>query len=249
VLKPLRNPIAFILLTAAVLLWTFRVASLPPDLFKDAFRHAREGSPPIEFVEGDSHRPAYNFARWCMGKPKDPSFEAGLSINSLTTIVRDENGIRVYKPRLATADDEFLNLELLAIIIGKRRVDQYGLLAGSAVRYRTSVESHAIPYGSTITLTPAELDEALNKSLSPDAPRVISGVQTRWVLKPLAAAHDLTYAVTLLAWIYAILVIPRWKLQRRRAKNQCPTCAYDLAGLTTPTCPECGSTTNQPHTT
>ncbi len=248
-LKPFRNPIAFLLLTAAVLFWTFRVASLPRDPFKTIFAHTWDDSPPFEYIDGDVHRPAYELARWCMGKTTDRPFEAGLSLTGSTLIVRDANGLHVYEPEWDMHDDEILSFEHVATIFGNRQIDEYGLLSGFAVRHRTSVEAHAVPYGSAITLTPAELDEALNNALNPNAPRVVNGVQTGWVFKPLAAAHDLTYAVTLLAWIYAILVIPRWKLRRRRAKNQCPACAYDLAGLTTPTCPECGSTTNQPHTT
>ena len=77
-----------------------------------------------------------------------------------------------------------------------------------------------------------------------------------WHLSWRAAANDTLFLLTLIAWLISLTAIHRWPIwkhitpaQRRRAKHQCPTCAYDLAGLTTPTCPECGSTSNQPHTT
>jgi hypothetical protein len=247
VLKSLRNPIALLLLTAAVLFWTLRVASLSRDPFKTIFAHTSDDSPPFEYIDGDTHRPAYELARWCMGKPNGRSFEIGISLTGITTIVRDANGLRIYDPKWDMLDDEFLYFEQIAAIVGKRQIDEYGFLSGFAVRHRTSVEALPISAGSTSSLSPAVLDEALNNSLNPNTPRVINGVQTRWVFKPLAAAHDLAYLITLTAWLISLTGVPRWLIwkrltpaQRRRAKHRCPNCAYDLADLTSPTCPECG---------
>jgi hypothetical protein len=76
---------------------------------------------------------------------------------------------------------------------------------------------------------------------------------TRWDFFPRAALHDSLFLLTLIAWLISLTSIPRWLIwkhitptQRRHAKHQCPHCAYELAGLTSPTCPECGNTTEQP---
>lgn len=244
-LKPLRNPIALLLLTTAVLFWTFRVASLPRDIFKTIFVHDWDDSPPVEYIDGDTHRPAYELARWCMGKATDRPFEIGISLSGTTSVVRDANGLCVFYHEWHTFIDEPLDFEIVADVSGTRRVDEYGLLSGFAVRHRTTVESYPFPASSRNTLTPAELDEAMNNSLNPDAPRVINGVQTKWVFRPLAAAHDLGYLITLIAWLYALVAIPRWNLWQPR--NACPSCNYPTTGLASPTCPECGREfTSQP---
>jgi len=69
-----------------------------------------------------------------------------------------------------------------------------------------------------------------------------------WRFSWLAAVHDSLFLLTLIAWLISLIGIPHWiiwkrltKAQRRRAKHQCPVCDYDLAGLTSSTCPECGN--------
>ncbi|MCA9273718.1 MAG: hypothetical protein KDA31_11820 [Phycisphaerales bacterium] len=71
--------------------------------------------------------------------------------------------------------------------------------------------------------------------------------KSHWKINPRFALHDAGLLFTLLLWLCALGSIPRWKLwrrltpaQRRRARGCCPRCNYNLKGLTTPTCPECG---------
>ena len=199
--------------------------------------HYWNDSPPFEYIDGDMHRPVYEFARRCMGKADDRPFVAGLSLAGLTTIVRDANGLRVLD--WDALEDGSIEFVTIASVQGTRHVDEFGLLFGFIVRHRTTVEAHPFPPGSKINFSTAEIDKALNNSLNPDAPRVINGVQTKWIFKPVAAAHDLVYLLVLLAWLYAIVAIPRWTLWRRRSAA-CPSCGYPTAGLVSPTCPECG---------
>ena len=63
-----------------------------------------------------------------------------------------------------------------------------------------------------------------------------------------AAVHDSLFLLTLFFWLVSLTAIPKWALwhritptQRRRARGCCPRCNYNLEGLTTPTCPECGN--------
>ncbi len=69
----------------------------------------------------------------------------------------------------------------------------------------------------------------------------------RWNFFPRAAIHDALFLVTLIAYFISLTGVHRWIIwkritpaQRRRAKHACPNCAYDMAGLNTSTCPECG---------
>jgi hypothetical protein len=57
------------------------------------------------------------------------------------------------------------------------------------------------------------------------------------LLWPLAVA----VAMTGMAWRTHLLA------RHRRARTRCPACNYDLSGLATPTCPECGTTTTPPR--
>ena len=60
-------------------------------------------------------------------------------------------------------------------------------------------------------------------------------------------AHDTALAITLLAWVYTVFAIPTWKLwrnltpaQRRRNRHACPNCSYDRSATPDKPCPECG---------
>jgi hypothetical protein len=44
-------------------------------------------------------------------------------------------------------------------------------------------------------------------------------------------------------WATTFLGIRRWRRNRRARAGQCPSCCYDLTGITTTICPECGTPT------
>lgn len=80
---------------------------------------------------------------------------------------------------------------------------------------------------------------------------VVSGTLPQlhtWSVNWANVAHDTALALTLLAWLYALLTIPTWKLwrhltpaQRRRQRHTCPNCGYDRSAAPEAPCPECGT--------
>ena len=76
-----------------------------------------------------------------------------------------------------------------------------------------------------------------------------SGAVSETVFDWLGPVHDIPAAVVLaltpwsvwLTWKHTLL--PRlWRRRHRLAHGLCPSCGYDMQGLTTTTCPECGNT-------
>lgn len=64
---------------------------------------------------------------------------------------------------------------------------------------------------------------------------------------PTLLGHELSFWVCgpfPVAWIVVIVLAVKGRLPgtRRRVQGVCDSCGYDLAGLPTSTCPECGGT-------
>jgi len=67
------------------------------------------------------------------------------------------------------------------------------------------------------------------------------------VYRPTGYAHNLMTVLCVAAFIWSLGWVPRLVTNRRRARlsaeGLCPFCRYDMQGLTTATCPECGKQT------
>lgn len=90
----------------------------------------------------------------------------------------------------------------------------------------------------------------INKQATIDAAVLFGALPqlNTWSINWANTAHDTALALTLLAWLYALLTIPTWKLwrnltpaQRRRNRNACPSCGYDRSATPDAPCPECGT--------
>lgn len=73
-------------------------------------------------------------------------------------------------------------------------------------------------------------------------------LESRVNVHAFAAVHDSLFLLTFVSWLISLISIPKWTLwhrltpaQRRRARGCCPRCNYNLEGLSSPTCPECGN--------
>lgn len=140
------------------------------------------------------------------------------------------------------------------IIDDRTNTIEFGLLAPVCTFSKRQLSVQQV--GTHAKLTLQEAYDAMSYPEPPGTHIADGTPRTHWQLSHRALIHDTLFLVTLIAWLISLTAIHRWPIwkritpaQRRRAKHQCPTCAYALVGLTTPICPECGSTTNQPHTT
>jgi len=88
------------------------------------------------------------------------------------------------------------------------------------------------PFGST--LTESELVQVLRRAGMVTGPAREVRV-TLWLIA------DVIGLVLLAVWIRKTLAwLLRWRSGRRALAGRCPSCGYDLTGLATSTCPECG---------
>ena len=88
------------------------------------------------------------------------------------------------------------------------------------------------PFGST--LTEEQIVSALRQAGMANGPAREVRV-TFWVVA------DVIGLILLAVWIRAILYwLLRRRSDRRASAGQCPSCGYDLTGLATAVCPECG---------
>src|SRR5690606_32841156 len=97
-------------------------------------------------------------------------------------------------------------------------------------------------------LTTNELSGAVHSSRNAGSFVVINGAQIHWDLHPLAILHDAAFVLLFVAWLISISAVPNWALWKRLESASsgsvlpsCSNCNYPTAGLTAPTCPECGN--------
>jgi len=122
---------------------------------------------------------------------------------------------------------------------------EFGLLAPVGTFSKTQVFVGQMGAYPKLTLQEAYDGRAFPK---PPGTIIADGTpRTHWQWNRRALIHDTLFLLTLIAWLISLTSVHRWiiwkrltKAQRRRAKHQCPACAYDLDGLTSQTCPECG---------
>jgi len=117
------------------------------------------------------------------------------------------------------------------------KVDEFGLLAPVITRRRVTLTQYPHPNCPPVSLDliSSLYTDGLPKGMAPFK----NGVLTQWAVSLPGLANDALYLATLLAWILSLIAFPKWLRRRRHAV--CPQCQYPTAGLTSPTCPECGN--------
>lgn len=237
----LRTPAAFLTLTVAVIGW-MSAWTIPRDYYSDHILY-----------DNEINRPVY----WLANRAVGTSFNRGLVFGDClpssaeTCIIETDSGCRI-----ATLDRNgaylpttFKGERILSAGIPERTstIHEFGLLAPVAYRFTTKTELVAV---GGLPLIDPELVSELDRfeqtaSLKYPYP---SPTSHRWQIKPVAAVHDTLFLLTLISWLISLTAIPKWPLwrrltpaQRRRARNSCPHCNYNLEGLASPNCPECGN--------
>lgn len=117
---------------------------------------------------------------------------------------------------------------------------------------KQTYSQRVLPYSDVPMLTVEEACHAFNTQNPPNNSGLYDPIpKVQWTPWYPAIIHDFLFLLTLIAYLISLTAIPRWTIwkrltpaQRRRAKSQCPACAYELKGLSTTTCPECGNTIN-----
>lgn len=207
---------------------------------------------PFDSFDCYRHRPMYELIQWCKGQPVDDPASGGFNSDpDLVVLVHGKP--QLFEGGFVGILNSNMPIESVVAINGSSRTDEYGFLGCVVLRQRTKVQSSAFPGWKDIPLS--DISAALNSAKLPDLPPIIDGVQTRWAFFPLAILADTLLLTVVGLWIYSTSRVPCWPLwhrltpaQRRRARGCCPNCNYNLEGLTTPTCPECGNPIpNAPH--
>lgn len=219
-LKPLRHPTIFVLLTLVLTGWVYgaaadRYASLT---IASRIQHGWSRPPNIASYTSFSSGAAYSV--WLFDDP------GGI------TALRFPNDAR---PTRADTSKPFAR-----IAVEYHDLREYGLVLPVVVRGTVVPNVTQLRLSST-NPTPTELiDAARAQGVLP------TNVELVWDIRNLA--HDAALALTILVWLYAFFTIPTWKLwrslspaQRRRNRGACPNCGYDRSATPDKPCPECGS--------
>lgn len=134
--------------------------------------------------------------------------------------------------------------------------EYFGLLA--TVAHRAKITASFSRVGKLPAIPENEqihAEAGFNRTINRFTQGVYSATpKTTWNFKPLGLIHDCLFLLTIIAYLVSLTAMPRWTIwnrltpaQRRRAKGQCPACAYELKGLSTTTCPECGAALPSPR--
>ncbi|MCA9273719.1 MAG: hypothetical protein KDA31_11825 [Phycisphaerales bacterium] len=237
----LRTPVAFLVLTVALIGW-ISAWTIPHDYYSD-----------LTLYSNEIHRPLYWLANRALGKSyrKASAWEECIIPSTETCIIETDSGCRIatLSRNGAYLPTTYKGERILSAGIPDRKftTHEFGLLAPVAYRFTTTTE--LIPAGRLPLIDPALVSgiDRFESTASLKYPYP-APASHQWQIKPVAAVHDTLLLLTLLSWSISLISIPKWTLwhrltpaQRRRARGCCPRCSYNLEGLATPTCPECGN--------
>jgi hypothetical protein len=236
VIKPLRKPKTFVTLSIALAIWLTAWSRIPPELNGD------------DLVSQFSQRPVYVLVRKITG-----GYSSSIVLYEIgyTRVAETLNGPRVFDYREQIFPDHDRQIISYGELWGAPNSSEaYGLLAPVACRHSASYSLQSL-YQRQPEVPHISYQVALR--IAHESGEIKYIPLEGWRINWLAALHDSLFLFTLIAWLISLTAIPRWLIwkrltptQRRRAKHQCPHCAYDLTNLGSSTCPECGNTTEQP---
>lgn len=202
-LKPLRTSAAFIALTLMLVGW-LNAWTLPTQSMWWTL-----GNTHPQWLELRQFRPLYWIA--CkLSKTEgrgNLSFPPGDSFYTGPVVIRTDAGIRVVR---AEALSVILESELVRAAAYEQRsvsINEYGLLAVSAVR------QHTVPEAMSVAGLPPLSLEDVQAALYPET--LPTGPRTRWSYSSRAIIQDLLVLLASSTWIYSALGILRWRLWKR----------------------------------
>ncbi|GAB5497674.1 MAG: hypothetical protein Phyf2KO_27540 [Phycisphaerales bacterium] len=249
-IKTLRTPTVFVLLSVSLSGWLVAWYYVVQQDFGTLIR-----SNTIDVGKKTEVRPLYAIYRSISGVSFHGGSEYPASFYFPATIIL-VNGEYIAAPeytklnsgQMYTGEGEQI---MAAARISKSYSHEYfGILALVAHRATTTTSFSRV--GELPEIPESERSRAIagfNRTKNRFAQGMYSATPTTtWTFKPLGTIHDFLFLLTLIAYLISLTAIPRWPIwkritptQRRRAKGQCPVCAYELKGLSTTTCPECGN--------
>lgn len=229
-LKPLRHPTVFVLLTLALSGWLLAWSMAPVDRLND-------------YINTDhiAHRPMLCLAKGRLGLSMTTGRYAPASyILPRHQIVYEAGGVvSTGDPVAWMISGQPDGVTAAAGLETEFHTEDFGLLAPIVYRRVTGVL--VLPVNNTPLLDRETAIEAGVEAQFIRPPRIETTIRYS------AAIHDTLFAIAALAWLYALLMIPTWKLwrnltpaQRRRNRHACPSCGYDRSATRNAPCPECG---------
>ncbi|MEO1585021.1 MAG: hypothetical protein AAFR96_10690 [Planctomycetota bacterium] len=234
-LKPLRYPTSFVLLSIALCAWLYATTLQSPSALAtrrgiDKFATlllTHDPAPKSTYFQFPQVSAAYPSGRVLPLKSYVAIYEVGSEIE-----VRQSS----WQPGLPklSGQDPVATIQTDITI-----AEAWGL--GLPFFTRTLSE-HTLTYTRSDALIRDEilLDAARASGILP----ATTSVAVDWPF----ALHDTALTLTPVAWLYALLTIPTWKLwrnltpaQRRRQRHACQSCGYDRSATPDKPCPECGT--------
>jgi len=238
-LTPLRTPLSFVLLSAAVfgwlIAWTYVPTYASGLTFDAQYRPAFYLS---HLIHGEE--PYWKVDR-SFGPRKSSQVCVALTKNGpdMCLIERTEHGWIQSGTREPILSAGFP--------ISTIHSESFGLLAPVVERHSEKI--YLVPTEDVPLIDLESAVEGHNDYQFCGNGFIRLSLESRVKVHALAAVHDTLFLLTLISWLISLTAIPKWTLwrritpaQRRRARNCCPHCNYNLEGLAAPTCPECGYT-------
>ncbi len=241
-LTKLRTPSIFALLTIVLVGWmsSFKINQYP-------YAWVYESKP---WASRRLYRPFYQLANGRSPfNTRDLSrmtSSHGLRTAPRHIAIRSPSGLAVVRTEVLANDDFRKTIDAAGFIEIRIRLDEFGILA--PVLFRQTNAPHVFPYAGVPTLTVEEACEAFSALDENQPPLYNPTPRVKWNVWYRSVFHDTLFLLTLVSWLVSLAAIPKWPLwrrltpaQRRRARGCCPHCNYNLEGLASPTCPECGN--------
>lgn len=231
-LKPLRHPVVFVLLTASLAAWIYLISLLVPGSRTIRWHPTRIHAPLTGMFENPAFASAgYPVSWWWDGNEKLPDYAYLYELPDGYHFERESEG------RVPPAIEGVAPTARLAA--WRNKGDAWGLAL-------PAIEQHTHEY--SVNWLVDEHRYANNHA-------VLTAMHKTGVLPPQSvlslnwpfALHDAALGLALIAWLFAFFTIPTWKLwrsltpaQRRRNRHACPDCGYDRSATPGAPCPECG---------
>lgn len=205
--RPLRTPSVFLALTVLFAGWLL-AWTLPTHSIWWTLERTRP-----QWFELRQHRPLYWLATTLTGTTgRGDPFDGPIACGPYTgpVVIKTDTGTRVVRAEALSAILESENVLAAAYEQRTVHINEFGLLAVSAVRQHTV--SEAMPIAGR---TPLRLNE-VQAALYPESESRDGLVpRPRWNFSVRDIFHDALALIALVIWAYAASGIPRWSVWRR----------------------------------
>lgn len=211
--KPLRSPLTFFALTFFLAGW-LHAWTLPTRSMWWTIGDTRP-----QWLELRQHRPLFWIAATLTGTNGrgNPYESIGCFPSTGPVVIRTDTGTRVVRPEALSVILESETVLAAAYELRSVRIDEFGLLAVSAVRSHSS--SKAMPIAGLPVLGFEEVRSALYPGADAAAAMAPS---TRWNSSTRGIIHDTLVLIALSIWTCSASGIPRWPIWRRCFQSEPP---------------------------